>query len=85
MFCDSDYVSWKPSNFTIMKESEFPVELFFRPLTSNPINANFIIKSPDLGELKYPLLLKGLSSSAPKTLQPIVTFLGSDKDRKSVV
>lgn len=51
----------------------------YRPLTANSSLANIIIKSPELGELKYPLSLRGLSSQTIKSLQPIGACLGSDK------
>ena len=37
------------------------------------------IKSPELGDLKYPLQLKGTQAQPPKALPPIVSSLGSEK------
>lgn len=42
-------------------------------------NATITIKSPELGDLKYPLLLKGNPTTQIKTLNTISACLGSDK------
>jgi hydrocephalus-inducing protein len=78
--CDPiDIVSIKPNSFNIIPESEMPIEVSFRPLTVSQQLANIIIKSVELGDLKYPLLLKGSSNPAPKAIPTIKTYLGSEK------
>lgn len=43
------------------------------------LNASITIRSPELGDLKYPLLLKGIPTTQIKTLNTISACLGSDK------
>jgi hypothetical protein len=43
------------------------------------VKTNIKIVSPELGELIYPLLLKGLPLNTHKSLPTIQTFLGSEK------
>ena len=77
--CDNEYVLIKPNAFTIKAESEISIELIYRPLLVNQINSMITIKSPELGDLKYPLILKGTQLPPPKQLQTISTTLGSEK------
>lgn len=77
--CDNEYVIIKPNNFVIKAESEVSLELTYRPLLVSQLNSNIIIKSTELGELKFPLLLKGVSLPPPKQLQTISTTLGAEK------
>ena len=56
-----------------------PLEVSYRPLLLNTINTLITIKSPELGDLKYPLILKGTSAQPPKLLPVLVASLGSEK------
>ena len=59
---------------------EIPIELSYRPLiVGNNNNASVTIKSPELGDMKYPLVLKGTASNQVKTINNISACLGSDK------
>jgi hydrocephalus-inducing protein len=77
--CDNEYVSIKLNTPKILPESEMPIEVSFRPLTVGHAQANIFIKSTELGDMKYPLLLKGTNNPQPKSLQPIQAYLGSEK------
>ncbi|MCP3682018.1 MAG: hypothetical protein GY861_04940 [bacterium] len=77
---DNDYVLIKPDSLILIPDSEVPLEISYRPLLTNTtLNSLITIKSPELGDLKYPLQLKGTSGQPPKVLPPMVASLGSEK------
>lgn len=81
--CDNEYIDIKNKNFTIKAESEAVIEISYRPLIKSQKDSYstsiITIKSPELGELKYPLILKGSQLPPIKQLPTIVTTLGSEK------
>ena len=78
IICENEYLTVSPNEFNIPAESEVTIDVSFRPLLVGKINTNVIIKSPELGELKYPISIEG-TAAPPKVLQPIQACLGSDK------
>lgn len=78
VIAENEYLTVNPSTITIPAESEVTIDVSFRPLIVGKINTNVIIKSQELGELKYPISIEG-TPVHPKILQPIQACLGSDK------
>jgi len=77
---DNDYVLIKPDSLILIPDSEVPLEISYRPLlANNTINSLITIKSPELGELKYPLQLRGTTPQPPKVLPTMIASLGSEK------
>ena len=75
---ENEYLTISPESISIPAESEVTVDVSFRPLIVGKTNTNIIIKSPELGELKYPIEIEGTNAPA-KILQPIQASLGSEK------
>ena len=76
--CESEYLSLSPNKILVPAESEATVDVSYRPLLVGKLNTSVTIKSPELGELKYPIVVEGTPAS-PKVLLPIQACLGSDK------
>lgn len=75
--CDNDYVLIEPDWLEIPSKSESGIEVSYRPLTVAEIQSKLVIKTTQLGEFNYVLLLKGLVSPSQRTLN-FSTSLGTE-------
>ena len=62
--CENEYVIINPPALIIPSRSESCLELTYRPLITSESQCALRVKSPDLGDYEYRLLLKGLPSSS---------------------
>jgi len=68
IFCDNDNVTFNLQSDSIAKESEFGIELVFRPLVVGEKVTNVLIKHPELGEFPYQLKLAGTQSNVQRSM-----------------
>ena len=59
----NEYVDIVPESLVIPPQSERGFEVNYRPLIVSEEESDFALKSPELGDYKYKLLLKGLVST----------------------
>lgn len=75
--CDNDYVMIEPDWLEIPGKSESGIEVSFRPLIATEQQSKLIIKTPQLGEFNYVLILKGLPATSQRSLN-FSTSLGTE-------
>lgn len=75
--CDNDYVLIEPDWLEIPAKSESSIEVMYRPLVVAELQAKLSVKSAQLGEFNYVLLLKGLASTTHRNLH-FATSLGTE-------
>jgi hydrocephalus-inducing protein len=73
----NEYVDIVPESLAIPPQSERGFEINYRPLIVSEEESELVLKSPELGEYKYKLLLKGLVSTTQRSLH-FKTALGSE-------
>lgn len=62
--CDNEYVNINIPVLIIPSHAEGCIELTYRPLITSESQSTLRVRSPDLGDYEYRLLLKGLPSSS---------------------
>lgn len=65
---DNEYIEIIPASLTIPPQSERGFEISYRPLIVNEEKEELVLNSPELGTYKYELFLKGLVSTAQRSL-----------------
>jgi Flagellar-associated PapD-like len=75
--CDNDYVLIEPEWLEIPAKSESGIEVTYRPLVATESSSKLVIKTPQLGEFNYILVLKGTPSASQRTLN-FSTSLGTE-------
>jgi len=77
VFINNDYVQVSPALLSLPPKSESGFELSYRPLTAIIQPAKLTVKSPDLGEFTYDLMLKGQPSTSQRSMH-YKTSLGTE-------
>ena len=75
--CDNDYVQIEPDWLEIPAKSESGIEVTYRPLIAAEQQSKLVVKTAQLGEFNYVLVLKGLPASSQRSLN-FSTSLGTE-------
>lgn len=75
--CNNDHITLSPHVIRIPPKSESAIEVNYRPLVVGEFAANLVIKSTELGDFPFTLVLKGLTSSSQRSLH-FKTAIGTE-------